>query len=791
MGLKQDIVVRNEFTTKRSSGEGSRGSSVNKYITDYMARPEATEILTPVKIDGGVFDYATRYMARDSATEALQMDGGSVPELKHRFRNIDKLSGRTFGTGSLSFSHDELMDISKRIQEQYELGHAVLKPIISFDREYLLKTGLLPKGFVHQGNGSYRNNIDQAKLRAAVTSGMDRYLKAGKFVAPLWVASVQVDTSQLHIHSVVTDTKFSPQRMMPDGRDRGKINDREKNIIRRGINHALLELTALKSYHKQVDTERTNVVSYVKDFAYSEVNKNSGLQLLIASLPKDRKLWRYDSNDKRMKRSNEISEAIVDNLFKTKPKSSGYDRAIKSLKTYVAQKRKDDGLSLVERNNIFEKGEQDIVRRAVNGLYNTVKTIEDNRLLIRTPMLDVDSMSEDDIVSVISKASGPVEDDSAMFSLRVRGYNKRLDAHKKSTSVFHNYIDGFDQANEQGNVNIEAFVLRRFYEEELQYNMSLVDKYRKSFMYDDKKDRAAKKAMMPRYQELTQIYDSVNSRINLSNDVISGDVYEKIGIDEKDVTTDVQATDEKIKKVYGVNFGSFMFDPDTRWVMGEQLDDDAKRYTKMLRDYTYDCFDKGVATSREWQAITLPHRNIDDVDFGANLAYNNTAIVAPFPPRTRIENIDGPLFDRVKALDVHHLSLDFYGKVDTQISAANAEKFSEAYSWRKAFADATEDYLEATGQKLDVVDFVQNDLVDMADAVEVVSSTGIIPQVDTSAIDEIVDRNKFTIRLDDDIVDVVKAIHEVLERERVEQTEFLVNQLTNESYLPNDHTTID
>lgn len=791
MSLKQDIVVRNEYTAKRDSGEGSRGSSVDKYITDYMARPEATEILTPVKIDGGIFDYATRYMARDSATEVLQEDGGSVLELKHKFRKIDKLSGRTFGTGSLSFSHQELVAISNKIQEQYEAGHAVLKPIISFDRAYLLKTGLLPKGFVHTGNGSYKDNIDQGKLRAAVTKGMDRYLRAGKFMDPLWVASVQVDTSQLHIHAVVTDTKFSPQRMMLDGRDRGKINDREKNIIRRGIHHSLLELKSLKSYHQQVDTERTNVVSYVKDFAYAEVNKNAGLQLLIASLPKDRKLWRYDSNDARMKRSNEISEALVDNLFRSKPKTSGYSKAIRTLKEYVVQKRKDDGLSLSERNDVFKKGEQDIFRRAVNGLYNTIKHVEDERLLVRTPMIDVESMSDDDLISVISESNSDTENDPAAYALRVRGYSKRLDSHKKSASVFHTYIDGFDKANEEGNVNIEALILRRFYEEELQYNMSLVDKYRKSFMYDIRKDRQAQSEMMPKYDDLVRIYDSVNSRINLINDVNSGDVYEKIGIDSNSVMKDVANTDQKIYDTYGVNFGSFMFDANTRLVMGEELDTDVIMYTKMLRDYTYECFDKGVATSREWQAITLPHRDISDEEFISNLKYNNTAIVAPFPPKTRIDGIDNVLFDRVKALDIHHLGLDFYGKSDTSVSVKNAEKFSEAYIWRNALTEATNEYLESTEQSLKVVEYVQNDLIDMKSAVDIVVETGSLPEIDTTVVDEIVDRNKATIRLDDSIIDVVRAINDVLERERIEAAESLIDQMALNSTMLNDPTTID
>lgn len=772
MGLKQDIVVRNEYTMKLSSGKGSRGSSVNRYAIDYMVRPDATEVLAPVKVDGGLFDYATRYMAREDATEVVQEnDQGSVLELKHRFRKIDRSSGRMFGTNSLSFSHDEMVEMADKIQEQYENGHTILKPIISFDRDYLEKTGILRPGFVYSGHGSYKGNIDQLKLRSAVTHGMNKFLKGGSFEDPLWLASIQVDTGQLHVHVLACDQEFSTKRMMPDGRDKGKMNEREKHLVRRGIHHSLMDLSKLKSYHTQVDAERTNVVSYVKNYTYDKVNQHAGLQLLIASLPKERKLWRYDSNDRRMTRSNEISEHLVKTLFEQKPRESGYDASVKALKNYVTQKRKDDDLSLKERKKLYDKGHDDIIRRSVNGLYQTLKEVDDNRLLVRTPMLDVESMSEDELKQFVVRSAEqndtPVENDPAAFSLRVRGYKKRLDVHKNTADRYHTYIDGFDDAHERGQVNIEALIVRRFYEEELQYHMKLTDKYRYSFRYDAKRNRQEQQEMMIPYRQVNRAYQSVASRISLLEDMDNGVLYDKIG-----KTYDGQNGDEigsLISDAYAVPYGSLVLDPGSRSVFRDELDEDVKKYTRSLRNYTYECFTKGVATSREWDAITMAHRDTDDVDFVNNLSYANTEIVPPFAPKTAVEGIDAYLFDEVKALDVHHLGFDFYGRSDVGISEKNAESFAHAYQWREALTTATEAYVEATGQSLDVLLSTKQDLVDMKQAVEIVAETHEVPTVDTTFVDEQIERNRASIRIDDSVINIARTIHASLEKEEIRE----------------------
>ena len=82
MGLKQDIVLVNEFTVKgKATGKGSRGSTPGDYVNRYMARKNATEDLTPVRLQELDY-YMVRYMARKDATDLSE----TVPELKHRMK---------------------------------------------------------------------------------------------------------------------------------------------------------------------------------------------------------------------------------------------------------------------------------------------------------------------------------------------------------------------------------------------------------------------------------------------------------------------------------------------------------------------------------------------------------------------------------------------------------------------------------------------------------------------------------------------------------------------------------
>ena len=739
MGLKQSIVVKSEYTNNARSapGKGSRGSSPGQFVMRYMAREEATEVLAPVKVevnaglipamsqakdgyDGAGF---MRYIARSEATEQLKAKRdealqdadayGSPFVLKHKFKKMDKQSGRAFGSRGISLSHQELEDSSKAIQSAFDAGHSVQKIVVSFTEEYLRETGVLNPAFKHKGRGSYKGHIDQLKLRQAITDGVTGMTKAGRFSDPEWVGTIQLDTSHVHAHLALVDTEFSSSRMRDDGADRGKINEREKKMFRKGMHFSLEDMKDLRSFHKQASIERQNVVAFVKDYAYSTLSENTAMQLLVASLPKDQRHWRYGTNRASMKHPNTLAIGIVERVFETEPEESGYKAAMSYVYAYADESAVKNKLTKEERKGLIQEGRGRIVERSVNGLYKSLKTIDPSTLSVRTPMTDIQSSSEEELAAAL-KSSNPGGFDAAAFTLRVRGYNKRQDIHKESAKTHFGMASEYDQAKALGLVDDTAHVMRLYYEEEQQYHMGLADKYRRFMSFHHPKDRALVEALSPAYEDLTKRFLTIQS-------------------DEIET--------------------------------GLTLHDERDAYKRDLREYTFDCFEQGVGSLKEWRAIT---------DYDTEAGAIETRFVLPVRPKTREENLNAPHFGEVKAWDVHHLGLDYYNRADARIDAVNAERFADVFQGRKQRADAARMYVTATGQVLPALDHSEADIISMEAVVDKAVSEGLIQTVtidDLSALHEGDRRQLYTIPLDRS-VEMAKQVRQTLEHiEIVEQME--------------------
>src|SRR5699024_2495861 len=200
MGLKQDVVVVNEYSVPLPGGKGSRGGTPGNYVTRYMAREQAVESLAPiqrVRTD----DFIMRYMARDSAVER---PGATRQGIKTEMRQAQGDGGVAFGYGSVSLSDDQLRAASKDIQRRFESGKTVLKTVLSFDESYLKKHGIVGEDFSCQKVGDYRGHIDQMQLRMAVMHGLDRMSGGTSGFDDLrYVGVIQVDTEHVHCHLAI------------------------------------------------------------------------------------------------------------------------------------------------------------------------------------------------------------------------------------------------------------------------------------------------------------------------------------------------------------------------------------------------------------------------------------------------------------------------------------------------------------------------------------------------------------------------------------------------------------
>ena len=277
MGLKQSIVIVNEFTIKTSKG-GTRGGTPGDYVLRYMSRDGATEDLTPVRMD--TENFILRYMARKDAVDRAE----SISELKDDMRAIQGDGGIAFGYGDVSLSHKHLKQAAKDIQDNFENGKTVMKTVLSFDETYLKERNIIDEGFEFHNEGDYRGHIDQMKLRMAIMNGMS---KLGKQYDDLqYVGVIQVDTKHVHCHLAMVDRGRGD--IMPDGTQRGKLTDKSKNLIRRGIDSYLDENQHVKIMAANVDHDRRNTLCFVKKYTHKVMENRSFSQFLLACLPDDR-----------------------------------------------------------------------------------------------------------------------------------------------------------------------------------------------------------------------------------------------------------------------------------------------------------------------------------------------------------------------------------------------------------------------------------------------------------------------------------------------------------------------
>lgn len=450
MGLKQSITIMNEFTRKMRNNKGTRGATPGQYVTRYMSRPNATETIAPATyFDGDAF--VMRYMARKSATERAH----TKQEVKQNIKEADGMSGIAFGYGSVSLSHQKLEEASKDIQKQFDNGKTVMKTVISFDTEYLIKHGILPKGFKVKQRGDLRGNVDQLKLRRAIMNGLKNL---GRDYSDLqYIGTIQVDTKHVHCHLAMVD-RGEGKRLTKDGMQKGMISKEGFKKIRHGIDLSLDREKHLQHMSSMIGVDRQNVKGYVKEYASKVVNERGGLQFLLACLPKDTNLWRASTNRKEMKKANTLAKSLVSDVLQED--GSGYQQLLRRLYDYADTRMERENLTVEERDKLVHKGRNRVIDECVNSVYRILKEIPERARNIITPMLE--TMSEPIEALSVSK-----EDPLLTFGYRLRSYKKRLNNHKETGKAFkdeYNHIKDI-KVSKEGQVVLDYLQIERLYQE--------------------------------------------------------------------------------------------------------------------------------------------------------------------------------------------------------------------------------------------------------------------------------------------------------------------------------------
>lgn len=674
MGLKQDIIVVNEFSVPLPGGEGSRGATPGDYVTRYMAREQATESLAPIqrlRTD----HFIMRYMARESAVERA---GISRSAAKHEMRQAQGAGGVAFGYGSVSLSDEQLRAAGKDIQHYFDAGHTVLKTVLSFDEEYLRKRKIVDEDFHCEARGDYRGHIDQMKLRMAIMHGLERMSSGTSGFDDLrYVGVIQIDTEHVHCHLAMVDGGRG--QVTKNGTQRGKLLDRHKSRLRRGVDAWLDEKQAVAHLASAVGYERRNVTTFIKRWAHERIRAESLPQFLLACLPADRTLWRAGSHDARMRKANQlVTELVTEQLDRA---GSPMPEAMERIVDYANERRAKESLSTQEWQKLVEQGRTQIMERAVNGVYQMLRAMPESELRVRTPMLEVMGMDYQQMAALAADRQGEdqnAEADLVSFGFRLRSYASRLQHHREKAGVYRDLAHQWEQAENAGVAAEDSRPLYDFYRFEENYHRRLMSKYRHFLpflgdagqWYEQQQDVATYGQRLLSLMALRA--DASLQRMKDSEEA------ENLGRTIYDQPGGRQLTEGKRGRA----------------VLDARIRTMKQSYDQKLDGLRADLASSGlvlrVGSSAEDQASTETDAVSTDFKIVAGAAYD---------------------FAEVKALDLHHLGHDFV--TDVEIGPQARQTFVEATRDRRLLLLAAMDYLDQSGQAEAIPDLPVDDVAAM------------------------------------------------------------------------------
>lgn len=655
MGLKQDVIIVNEFSVPLPSGskkKGSRGGTPGEYVTRYMAREMATESLAPIRRQR-TDDFIVRYMARENATENLEVRDRRT--LKRKMAAAQGEGGVAFGYDQVSLSHEQLHAASADIQRLFDRGHTVMKTVLSFDQEYLRKHKIIPEDFVCEKRGDYRGHIDQMKLRLAVMHGLNRM---GRMLYDdlRYVAVIQVDTEHVHCHLAMVDAGRGS--LAPDGTQRGKISARARSLLRRGVDAWLDEKQTVRHLTSAVGYERRNVLTFVKRWAHQQMLRESLPQFLLACLPEDRRQWRSSSNHPSMRKPNRIVHQIVQEVL-DRP-GSPMTQAMEGVREYADHRRKAEGLKPEAWQQLVDVGEGRILERSVNAVYALLRQLPEDALRVRTPMLDAMGMDYEELAQRVHANEDETED-LVGFGFRMRSFATRLEHHASQRQHYHEQVRAWEAADDQGRAAAASKAVYDFYVEEEEYHARVASKYRKFLAFTPPTAEWYKD-----WSEVAEYGERILSLESMRRD----QSLRKM----KDPTE----AERLGREIYGQPGGRNVAqgDENSMRILEERVRRMRATYAGKLDDLRVVLASKGLKLS----ITSDPATGRDE------------ATVTP--------GAEHP-FEEVKSLDLHHMRYDF--SRDVEVGSRTRAAFVDAARRRTEALDAAMEYLVASGQE-DAID---------------------------------------------------------------------------------------
>lgn len=530
MGMKQDVIIKNKFGSK----------TPRKYILRYTSRKDATESLDA---EAYITKYTTRYSAVEqlkyeapSTTEIMSQDESLSRKdgvlfgnrgLSYSDEMLHEAAAKTQNAADqghvvmiplLSFSHEYLKkhhiipeDMEEPTQagaykgqvDQLKLRQSVSDMMDGMHRDM---------GFTHpEWTGTIQ--LDTKHVHVHLTTVETGKSKSKRMKR---VKDVQKDTiPKMDWH---VDDKISPYEETFDHRgliqyeregevvasqalskkgvpkfedvprptdrtvlvEKGKINDRTKNRMRYQLDRSLNKKRDIRPFVKNIYDKRYLTKSMTKNAAFHNDVTAEKLQVLQASLPDNKRMWRAKSNAKAMERSHEIANEIVDELWTRHDKAIRLEDFDNVVIDYIDARQTDESFDDNQRQFLYENAYDRLRQETINGLYKSMKELDDKDKTVEIPKYSIQATSTNALQNEIAdmhKREPKTFDKIVLLEYRNRDYNERLKNAMYQSSYYQNEVNNYDDLNAKGYTSSESSVVRDYYMEEYKYYSNISDKY--------------------------------------------------------------------------------------------------------------------------------------------------------------------------------------------------------------------------------------------------------------------------------------------------------------------------
>ena len=431
-----------------------------------------------------------------------------------------------------------------------------------------------------------------------------------------------------------------------------------------------------------VGYERRNVTTFIKRWAHERIRAESLPQFMLACLPADRSLWRAGTHDLRMRKANQlVTELVTEQLSRP---GSPMPAAMEKIVDYADERRRIEALDIEGWQKLVDAGRSRIVERAVNGVYQMLRSLPASQLNVRTPMLEVMAMDYEQMAVMAADRTQdqPVideDDDLVSFGLRLRSYSSRLEHHRNKAGIYRDLSRQWERAEKARVAAEDSKPLYEFYRFEEDYHVQLVSKYQHFLPFLGDAGQ-----WYEQQQELARYGQQLLALIAMRNDA------------SLQRMKDEEEAEQVGREVYDQAGGRNL----TRGRAGRAVLDQRIVTMTAVYDERLDTLCQDLASS----GLVLRPAGVDDMDD------QRPAGAAGLPTPTIVPGTQHP-FDEVKALDLHHLGYDFV--TDVPVGDKAAQAFLRASRERRTRLLGAMAYLDDSGQSAAISDLPVDDVAAM------------------------------------------------------------------------------